>query len=154
MAKQYFTKEGRGMGTNFYWKRIPKEFERYKANVENYIGDCDDTHNVLLHIGKRSAAGLYCHDCGITLNKYGTDYVHDSMYDDWYEVCPICGREGTPICTFRWTFMKHKWLIEKLAHEGCREKCIVDEYGDSYSPIEFLSEVSTPIEYQACCEFS
>lgn len=142
------------MGTNFYWKELPKEFKRYKANVEKYIGDCDDTHNVLLHIGKRSAAGLYCYECGTTLNKYGTDFVHDSMYDDWYEVCPICGREGTPICSFRWTFMKHKWMIEKLAHEGCKEKCIVDEYGDSYSPIEFLSEVSTPIEYQACCEFS
>jgi hypothetical protein len=50
--------------------------------------------------------------------------------------------------------MKHKWLIEKLAHEGCREKCIVDEYGDSYSPIEFLQEINTPIEYQSCCEFS
>ena len=142
------------MGTNFYWKKIPKEFERYKANVEKYIGDCDDTGNVLLHIGKWSAAGLYCYECGTTLNKFGTDYVHDCLYDDWYEVCPICGRKGTPICSFRWTIMKHKWLIEKLAHEGCREKCIVDEYGDSYSPIEFLQEVNTPIEYQACCEFS
>ena len=110
------------MGTNFYWKALPQEFKRYKANVEKYIGDCDDTHNVLLHIGKRSAAGLYCHDCGITLNKYGTDYVHDSMYDDWYEVCPICGRKGTPICTFRWTMLRHKWLIEALAEEGCTKK--------------------------------
>ena len=49
--------------------------------------------------------------------------------------------------------MKHKWLIEKLAHEGYKEKCIVDEDGDSYSPIEFLQEINTPIEYQSCCEF-
>jgi hypothetical protein len=47
-----------------------------------------------------------------------------------------------------------KWLIEALADEGWTKKCIVDEYGDSYSPIEFLQAVETPIEYQSCCEFS
>lgn len=148
-------KRGEMMGTNFYWRETPREFKRYKANVENYIGNCDDNpNNVLLHIGKRSAAGLYCYECGTTLNKHGTDYAHDCMYDDWYEVCPICGREGTPICTFRWTFMKHKWLIEKLAGEGCRQYLIVDENDEEYTPLEFLQAVETPIEYQACCEFS
>jgi hypothetical protein len=122
--------------------------------VEKYVGDYGDTGNVLLHIGKRSAAGLYCHDCGITLNKYGTDYVHDSMYDDWYEVCPICGRKGTPICSFRWTMLRHKWLIEALTNEGWTAKMIVDEYDEEYTPLEFLIAVKTPIEYQACCEFS
>ena len=39
------------------------------------------------HIGKRSAAGPYCWDCGITLSK---GRVH---YDDgWYEKCPKCGK--------------------------------------------------------------
>ena len=142
------------MGTNFYWKRIPKEFERYKANVENYIGDCDDTHNVLLHIGKRSAAGLYCHDCGTTLNKYGTGYVHNCDYSEWYKRCPICGREGVPVSSFCWTFLGQKWLIVTLAMEGNTEKIIVDEYGKEYTPQEFLNAVNTPIEYQVCCEFS
>ena len=143
------------MGTNFYWKEIPKEFEQYKANVKrcSVYGFDNNNENVLKHIGKRSGAGLYCYECGTTLNKLGTDHLHDCE-SEWYERCPICGREGSPLCTFCWTFMKHKWLIEKLAHEGCKEKCIVDEYGDSYSPIEFLQEVNTPTEYQSCCEFS
>lgn len=143
------------MGTNFYWREVPKEFERYKANVEKYIGAIDDNpDNVLLHIGKRSAAGLYCRDCGITLNKHGTGYVHNCDYADWwYKRCPICGREGVPVSSFCWTFMKHKWLIEALADEGWTKKLIVDEYGDSYSPIEFLQEINTPIEFQSCCEF-
>lgn len=142
------------MGTNFYWTKIPREFENYKLNVEKYIGDVDDNpDNVLLHIGKRSAAGSYCYECGTTLNKCGTDYVHGGDNIDWYEQCPICGKEGSPISSFRWTMMRHKWLAEKLADEGCTKKCIVDEYGDSYSPMEFLNEVIPPIEFQSCCEF-
>ena len=142
------------MGTNFYWKALPQEFKRYKANVEKYIGDCDDTGNVLLHIGKWSAAGKYCYECGTTLNKHGTDHLHDCEYSEWYKRCPICGREGSPLCTFCWTFMKHKWLIEELAEDGCKRKLIVDENGEDYTPLEFLVAVKTPIEYQMCCEFS
>lgn len=144
------------MGTNFYWKSIPKEFEKYKANVERHsvYGFDNNNENVLKHIGKRSGAGLYCYECGTTLNKFGTDHLHDCEYSEWYERCPICGREGSSICTFRWTFMKHKWLIEKLAGEGCRQYLIVDENDEEYTPLEFLQAVETPIEYQACCEFS
>lgn len=141
------------MGTNFYWREIPKEFKRYKANVENYIGDCDGTHNVLLHIGKRSGAGLYCRECGTTLNKHGTDHVHDCNFSEWYEVCPICGKEGTPIFSFRWTLMLQKWLIKVYAIQGITDKLIVDENGEEYTPQEFLNAVETPIEYQLCCEF-
>jgi hypothetical protein len=141
------------MGTNFYWKEIPKEFKKYIPHVKKWFGDVGHD-DVLVHIGKRSAAGKYCYECGTTLKKAGTDNIHDCMYDDWYSECPICGREGTPICSFRWTMLRHKWLIEALADEGWTKKCIVDEYGDSYSHIEFLQEINTPIEYQACCEFS
>lgn len=56
-----------------------------------------------IHIGKRSAAGFYCWDCGVTLcnsgfatwkNKtyYGTDAVHTSG-DGWLDSCPICGKK-------------------------------------------------------------
>lgn len=141
------------MGTNFYWKSIPKEFKRYIPHVEKLFGDVGHDIVLLVHIGKRSAAGLYCYDCGTTLNKYGTDHVHDCEWSEWYNRCPICGREGTPICTFRWTFMKHKWLVEKLYNENCKEKLIIDEYGNEYTPTEFRQEVYTPIEYQTCCEF-
>jgi len=137
------------MGTNFYWKRLPREFEKYGLHVEQCVGDC----KILWHIGKRSAAGLYCHECGTTLNKHGTDHVHNCKYSEWYEVCPICGKEGTPICSFRWTFLKHKWLIEHLAMADCRRKMIVDENDKEYTPQEFLYAVHTPVEYQLCSEF-
>jgi hypothetical protein len=50
--------------------------------------------------------------------------------------------------------MKHKWIVERLYNENCKEKLIVDEYGDEYTPMEFRDEVRTPIEFQSCCEFS
>lgn len=46
------------------------------------------------HIGKRSAAGMYCYDCGITLCKTGKDKIHHHE-SDWFETCPVCGK--TPI---------------------------------------------------------
>jgi hypothetical protein len=49
--------------------------------------------------------------------------------------------------------MRHKWIVERLYNENCKEKLIVDEYGDEYTPMEFRAEVRTPIEYQSCCEF-
>lgn len=40
------------------------------------------------HIGKRSAAGHYCWDCGITLCKKGNAGIH---YNEKYaDRCPIC----------------------------------------------------------------
>ena len=72
------------MGTNFY---------EFKDGVEGR------------HIGKRSAAGLYCHDCGVTLcaraydrwekkEVEGEEAVHqgDSF---WYDACPKCGNPST-----------------------------------------------------------
>lgn len=65
------------------------------------------------HIGKRSAAGMYCWDCGVSLCKRGAKYVHhgpsrgvrhhpDGHVDwshyqedhdlDWHKVCPKCGK--------------------------------------------------------------
>ena len=94
------------MGTNFYIKGSPKT-----ANL-------DDPK---WHIGKRSAAGLYCFDCGVTLCEQGEKFVHLTHYlvdkddetkkplelkyiftkaprNDWLDVtwldqCPICKRK-------------------------------------------------------------
>lgn len=70
------------MGTNFYFNTGKKT--RY-----------DDYAN---HIGKRSAAGLYCWDCDITLCKKGDAYIHNApsastmVYSDtgWHTRCPKC----------------------------------------------------------------
>ncbi len=75
------------MGTNFY---IGKKRE--------------------IHIGKRSAAGLFCWDCGITLCKGGKKEVHFSermanrphtcfprvpqeVIDNRFDSCPSCGKK-------------------------------------------------------------
>jgi hypothetical protein len=61
------------------------------------------------HIGKRSAAGLFCWDCNITLCKFGNEGIHrgngtPSMVDldharRWHARCPLCKKarqdEGT-----------------------------------------------------------
>lgn len=83
------------MGTNFYWIRRRK-------GTNNPYDDSDlDTH-----IGKRSAAGLYCWECGLTLCKEGEGSIHKGkmqnwpaiIFDgikidtsEWYDSCPNCG---------------------------------------------------------------
>jgi len=72
------------MGTNFYW--MGKAGKNVKYSVDP-----------LIHIGKRSSAGMYCWDCGVTLCRggnakihFGTLFNHDQ---EWYNECPICGQE-------------------------------------------------------------
>jgi len=58
------------------------------------------------HIGKRSAAGLYCWDCGVPLNREGESGVHKSHADNCthkgllsnycclsLKKCPKCGNK-------------------------------------------------------------
>lgn len=58
------------MGTNFYWLAKGK-----------YKGD---------HIGKRSAAGLWCWDCDCALYSEPAEHIHSGL---GYELlsCPMCG---------------------------------------------------------------
>lgn len=125
------------MGTNFYWVKSPKEFEG---------------NNILQHIGKRSASGYYCEDCGITFCKGGTQDIH-SGWGDWYNDCPVCHSKGIYITSFTWTAMKQKELIKSLVK--CNKKLIKDEYDEKYTPKEFLlDELSnTKVEYQMYAEF-
>jgi len=54
------------------------------------------------HLGRRSASGLYCWDCGVTLRVGGSGLVHHSdaksPFDhetkklEWHDKCPICGK--------------------------------------------------------------
>ena len=60
------------MGTNFYF--------------------CDENDEQVVHIGKRSAAGLYCWECGLTLCAGGPESVHEGE-TRWLDACPICGQK-------------------------------------------------------------
>ena len=126
------------MGTNFYTK--------------------DGTH-----IGKWSAAGLYCWDCGVTLCKGGEEGVHYGV--GYFDHCPTCkkrpkkegwngsmGRElgfnesgpakkaGVCSCaSFTWAVPRSD--IKELP-------LIVDEYGHKYSRKEFSAVLDEcPIQF-------
>ena len=126
------------MGTNFYVKTDAGE----------------------IHIGKRSAAGWYCWDCGTTLCRDGSAGVHTGN-SSWHDVCPSCsksknvedlknstaGRElgfnkslprrkkgVSSCCSFTWAFapLRFKKLFQKMPG-----KFIKDEYGRDFSYKEF-----------------
>ena len=42
------------------------------------------------HIGKRSAAGLWCWECNVTLLAEGIQEIHSGK-GYWLECCPNCG---------------------------------------------------------------
>lgn len=85
------------MGTNFYWIRNDEGQIPGGIPLEGH----EERDHFKIHIGKRSAAGLYCWDCGIPLVKpvfrrsgYGmiyvsADAVHDSRNPSTTE-CPMC----------------------------------------------------------------
>lgn len=89
------------MGTNYYW-RVP---DLTLPTGERAPLDRDDP---IIHIGKRSSAGLYCWDCDLTLCKAGMAGIHHSdirpgeSYADerkrrWHERCPTCDQPPAPI---------------------------------------------------------
>lgn len=94
------------MGTNMRWH------PRLLRTSVNPLGmplypDSDDM-DPARHLGKRSAAGLFCYDCDVTLYRYGTDRIHEEPPDvpprgdlgvrlkayaaAWYDRCPRCGQ--------------------------------------------------------------
>lgn len=113
------------------------------------------------HIGKRSAAGLYCWDCRITLCKTGNDDIHSGS-KHWFDKCPICsntpdndhlyqsavGRELGFNTQFSYTIKKHgvkscssfTWALFPAYIRSDIAKVpfgVIDEYGQVYSSQEF-----------------
>jgi hypothetical protein len=81
------------MGTNFYWVR--------RENAAESDEDAYD-ERASRHIGKRSAAGLYCWDCCMTLCRGGEAQIHrgdgwgEERSRKWYDTCPRCGQGPAP----------------------------------------------------------
>lgn len=138
------------MGTNFYTKNGDK------------------------HLGKRSAAGLFCWDCGITLCKEGPEQVHKGHRpheDYWHKACPKCRKrppdrfrlnssltplrpgEGVGVnscCS--WTWATDPTTLEELLWAALMEtsfgKVIRNEYGEEFTYDEFLIVVrDCPIHF-------
>jgi len=119
------------------------------------------------HIGKRSAAGAYCWDCGVTLCPGGNDRIHNSGLERWPSTCPKCGRievddEGIEDSAagrelgFNTAPPARKqgihsassftWAMPPPALEGVGE--IADEYQRTYSRTEFLQVLEEcPIQF-------
>lgn len=146
------------MGTNFY------------LNIPHPPEDDDDPS---YHIGKRSAAGLYCWDCNITLCMTGNVGVH--THDPMYEQCPRCnkapikndldwGSAGVELgfnapytpderkgvrtaSSFTWA-MSRATLIKAIDESHAHEP-IIDEYDRTYTYEEFEKKVldNCPIRF-------
>ena len=120
-----------------------------------------------IHIGKRSAAGWYCWDCGVTLCKGGESKVH---YDGgFYDRCPKCGKKperetlengaagrelgfnkntpapktGVKSCaSFTWAINPETW------RKAVGKKRIKDEYGRWLCRADFEAVLSEcPIQF-------
>lgn len=137
------------MGTNYYW-----------------ISD-SDLDSPVVHIGKKSAAGLYCRSCGITSRGH-TAYIHDNRRNDPTEqciidairinapVCPNCGEPWELTSSFTFTMMWHLdkladvFMSDQLLNKRDRKPVIIDEYNTPYTASDFLNIITTqcPIIFQ------
>jgi hypothetical protein len=116
------------MGTNFYF-------------VDRETGD------ELRHIGKRSAAGMFCWDCGLSLCAAGNADVHKGV-KNWLKECAVCGnndKDGVSLCcSFTWAMSPGLFSDIK----GAPNVMIRDEYGGDYSISEFSSVLNgCPIQF-------
>ena len=155
------------MGTNYYIKGYDEKDEN-----GNFLYTIDDPK---FHLGKRSAAGLYCFDCNVTLHKGGIEQVHKG--GEWYKKCPSCGkapqkenlknstagielgfnknqtekRTGVRSCSsFTSVLVCRLSLSEKIIGPNFSpsQKLVVDEYGREYTCKEFIQIVKAcPIQF-------
>jgi len=139
------------MGTNFYRK------------VARALGQDLDLTDPTIHIGRRSAAGLYCWDCGISLKIGGIKDLHKDG-GEFYQSCPKCGKlreietletsaggrelgfnkseprikSGVASCSsFTWA-MALDSLCKRIPEDKRDKKTIIDEYHREYSYNEFI----------------
>lgn len=145
------------MGTNFFINNGSDEEEQ-------------------IHIGKRSAAGTYCWDCGKTLCKGGDSSIHMGGYGDpkWHSSCPRCGKRPkkeslerssagrelgfnknppkkkkgvSTCCSFSWAISPSS-LNDELKKIN-KTKPVIDEYGTEYTKREFDAVLNEcPVQYQ------
>ena len=186
------------MGTNFYWneKEILGECAECRralpgaatpelvaaatrATWLKYVAGTPPEHRYApadedsTHIGKRSAAGLYCWRCNVTLCKSGVEGIHRG-HAGWHETCPVCGdvkqesdphssglvelgyatphetrpTTGVSSCSsFSWA-QDPETVLQYCAQHPDR-LVVRNEYGAEYTGQEFLDMLyaGCPIEY-------
>jgi hypothetical protein len=137
------------MGTNFYMRT--NNLENYNDNVRDDSNDAKFSKTI--HLGKRSAAGPWCFECGITLCKDGINGIHTSK-SEWYKegdkyICPNCGKEvKTTCCSWIWAVDPGDVFFKAELMANSKKKIILDEYGREFTGDEFLAELETiPVKY-------
>lgn len=119
------------------------------------------------HIGKRSAAGMYCFDCNVTLCARGPNAVHEGR-SNWHDQCPECGKKYIPdkleesSAGLELGFNKNPinanegvkscssftWAISKQDFYRSWVRKVKDEYGRVYTKKEFIKMLdSYPLHY-------
>lgn len=149
------------MGTNFYW--VGKDV-RYSIDPK-------------VHIGKRSAAGMYCWDCGVTLCRGGESQIHmGTLFNhdqEWFSECPVCGQEpivpvaegllelgfGSPrtklptgirsCSSFSWAQGPLSVRKRCLRSINRWRKIVVNKYGEKFTGRQFIEMLDNncPVEY-------
>lgn len=122
------------------------------------------------HIGKRSAAGMYCFDCNVSLCIAGEEKVHYIFGREfWYEKCPKCGKSpddenlgrssaGLEL-GFNKDIMEKKsgvrscssftWAMDPEKFKKSKTIIVRDEYGKRYLRSDFSKMLeSYPIHYK------
>jgi hypothetical protein len=159
------------MGTNFYWKHSGNTtLDTPMGPVELEI-ERDDPR---LHLGKRSAAGLYCWDCDVTLCEGGKREVHMGRCG-YHDACPSCGNKpatepvsmssagvelgfadalrlrrprGVRSCaSFSWA--QHPNPVRAACVDQPNDMIIEDEYGREYTGQQMLDLlVLCPLQFE------
>jgi hypothetical protein len=155
------------MGTNFY--RVDPTGRRGRGSESGPEW----------HLGKRSAAGWWCWDCGVTLCRGGTAGVHHDRYG-WHDRCPMCGQEPQKLeltqsaaglelgftdsivrtgvsscCSFTWNRQaEHRDWLELEWLSNPYEPVVEDEYGRRITARAFLDLVAEcPIQYESAYDY-
>lgn len=137
--------------------------------IKRELGPSNDVMDPSIHIGKRSAAGMYCWDCDVTLCEGGNDGVHYSRHG-WHKTCPQCGaapvdeglrsgaaalelgfsgpRKSRPTgvrscCSFSWA--QHPEEVRRLCQEYPDSPIIQDEYERAWTGSQFLDMLHTNV---------
>ena len=137
------------MGTNYYVRGFKSQ----------------DSMDPKFHIGKRSAAGIYCWDCGVTLCKDGPTRVHNDKCPHlgtfcncrWHEKCPSCGQKpqveglgdgavGRELGFNKSVPKKKAGIASCSSFSWCMDPkkflkkrvTVWNEYGDNFSRAEFM----------------
>lgn len=153
------------MGTNYYWIKEKmleiKKIHPYLLVKQNQDANwfakrgydltaCfGENQEYFWHIGKRSSAGNYCHDCHISGSKGGDEGSRFGEFEQ-YAHCPICGKDMNPVCRFTYyDFNRDNYLLDLLKEHN--EALIIDEYGEEFTVKKFLKDVieKSPIIFHA-----